>query len=450
MVSKFRKYFKLGKEQKFQRNLRWFLPGLGVKRWLLVILVGTTFIGVGIGILILDIYRSASDTWWLPLMSYASLRVLSRPLRVIIFGGIGFGLLVGGIWGLNRALVIPFRKPGQPIVDTISTHRRKERGPRIVVIGGGHGLSMLLRGLKAYSHRLTAIVTVADDGGSSGRLRRSMGILPPGDLRNCLAALSDDETMITQLFQYRFADGDGDLNGHSFGNLFISALSEITGSFEGALAESGKVLAINGRVLPSCLEDINLVGEINPPGSGEKIVVEGESNITESKGKIQRIWLKPSNPKAYPEVIQAILSADLIVLGPGSLFTSILPNVLVPDIAAALRTSQGFKVYVCNVATQPGETDNYCCWDHIETIISHGGSGLIDLVVQNNNFNGKLLNGMKWVKVENGHQIMYPIYEANLIDETEPWHHDSNKLASVLMDLYQEKTGPLVENIRNK
>lgn len=449
MKSKLLKLLQFSKNGTFHRNMRWFLPGLGVKRWVLVILGGTTFIGIGIGIFVLDIYRSSPDTWWLPIMSYASLRILSRPLRIIIFGGIGFGLLLGGIWGLNRALVIPFRKPGQPIVETISTHRRRERGPKIVVIGGGHGLAMLLRGLKAYSHRLIAVVTVADDGGSSGRLRKSMGIIPPGDLRNCLAALSDDETMITQLFQYRFADGDGDLNGHSFGNLFLTALSEITGSFEEALAESGKVLAINGRVLPSCLDDINLVGELNSPETEESIVVEGESKITAIKGMIKRVWLKPSNPRANPEVIQAILSADLIVLGPGSLYTSILPNVLVPDIAAALKTSRGLKIYVCNVATQPGETDSYSCENHIESIQNHGGKNLIDLVIINNNFTGKLLKDMQWVEIDDYLHLNFPIYEANLIDETEPWHHDSMKLASVIMDLFQDKTGPLTDNNRD-
>jgi len=429
-----------------RRNLRWLLPGLGVKRWLVVILGGTTLIGIGIGIFVLEIYRTAPETWWLPFLSIASLRTISRPMRVLIFVLIGLAFLLGGIWGLNRVLVRPFVRPGQPIVDTLTTHRRKERGPRCVAIGGGHGLAMLLRGLKRYTNHLTAVVTVADDGGSSGRLRQSMGILPPGDLRNCLAALSDDETMITQLFQYRFANGGGELDGHSFGNLFISALSEITGSFEDAIAESGKVLAVHGQVLPSSLVDVKLMGEVILPNGNQIVGIQGESNITKAEGKILRVFLKPSNPRAYPQVIQAILSADIIVIGPGSLFTSIMPNLLVPDIAAAIRASQGFKVFVCNVATQLGETENFSCNEHVNALESHGGSGLIDLVVQNNNFNGKLLKNMQWVTISNDGDINCPIYEANLIDETEPWHHNSEKLASVLMDLYQERTGPLAEN----
>ena len=428
-----------------KKNLKWLEPGLGVKRWLVIALAGTTLVGVGFGILVLDIYRNAPDTWWLPLLSYISLRQLARPVRVIIFGVLGFGLLLGGIWGLNRAVLKPFLRPGKPIVDTLTTHRRRERGPRVVAIGGGHGLSMLLRGLKAYTNRLTAIVTVADDGGSSGRLRQSLGILPPGDMRNCLAALSDDETLMTQLFQYRFANGGGELDGHSFGNLFISALTEITGSFEDAIAESGRVLAVHGRVLPSTLQDVQLLADVEHPDQPHEVRVEGESRIGSGQGRIKRVWLKPNNPPAFPKVIQALLAADLIVIGPGSLYTSILPNLLVPDIAAAIRASQAVKFYVCNVATQPGETDDFSCDDHIHAIEDHGGSGLFDLVVQNNNFNGKLLQNMRWVTIRKETNIHSPVYEANLIDDTEPWHHDSEKLATVLIQLYQARTGPLAD-----
>jgi uncharacterized cofD-like protein len=426
-----------------RRTITWFRPGLGVKRWLVVILVGTTFIGVGIGFLVLDIYRKAPETWWLPYLSAIALQSLARPYRVLIFGSLGLGFLLGGLWGLNKALMKPFVRPGQPIVDSLKTHRLKERGPKIVAIGGGHGLAMLLRGLKHYSHRITAVVTVADDGGSSGRLRESMGILPPGDLRNCLAALSDDETMISQLFQYRFANGGGGLDGHSFGNLFISVLSELTGSFEDAVAESGKVLAVSGRVLPSSLVNVKLVGEVELPESSQVIRIDGESKIGEAGGRIRRVSLEPDNPAAYPKVLQAILGADLIILGPGSLYTSILPNLLVPDLSAAIRVSQALKIFVCNVATQPGETDHFTCGDHVRAVETHGGSGLIDLVVQNNSFNGKLLSDMQWVTVGKGSDLACSVYEANLIDDTEPWHHDSGKLSEVIMSLYQERTGPL-------
>src|SRR5512135_1636830 len=378
--------------------LGWLIPGLGIKRWIIVDLLGTTLLGVGLGVLLLEVYRTAPDTWWLPILSIASLRVLSRPLRVLIFGGIGLGLVLLGIWGINRSLLAPFRRSGKPVLDELTDHRRKERGPRIVTIGGGHGLSTLLRGLKAYSYNITAVVTVADDGGSSGRIRRAHGIPPPGDIRNCLAALSNDEALMTQLFQYRFSDGNTELDGHPFGNLFISALSEITGSFEEAVVESGRVLAVHGRVLPATLHDVRLVADVQLPHSTGEVRVEGESTIPKFPGDVQRVWLEPSSPAAYPQVIQAILASELIVIGPGSLFTSILPNLLVPDIVAAIQASKALKLYVCNVATQPGETDGYTSEDHIKVLNNHVGGLIFDIIVMNNKYEGKLPAGTEWVK----------------------------------------------------
>jgi len=434
--------------RRVSQSARWLAPGLGVKRWLFFILVGTTLLGIGFGVFILEIYRSTpsdANIWWLSILSTISLRALARPLRVAIFAGIGLGFLIGGIYGLNRVLLSPFVRPGRTVVDTLAGHRRRERGPHIVVIGGGHGLSMLLRGLKAYSNNLTAVVTVADDGGSSGRLRRTMGILPPGDIRNCLAALSNDEALMTQLFQYRFADSSSELDGHSFGNLFISALAELTGSFEEAVAESGRVLSVHGRVLPSTLRDVRLIADVVLPNSTQEIRIKGESRIPEAKGQVRRVWLEPDNPPAFPTVIKAILSADMIIIGPGSLYTSILPNLLVPDISAAVQASQAFKVFICNVATQPGETDAFTCSDHIQALEDHVGSGLFDLLVCNQNFEGELLDGMEWVKMGDSPVIEYVIFQADLISSSEPWHHDEEKLARVLMNIYQARTGPLAD-----
>jgi len=436
--------------QQIAHSLQWLSPGLGVKRWLAVILAGTTLLGIGFGIFILEIYRatpSNAQPWWLLFLSQVSLRALARPLRVLIFGSIGLGLVLGGIWGLNRALLSPYVRPGRAVVDTLAGHRRRERGPRVVAIGGGHGLSMLLRGLKPYTYNLTAVVTVADDGGSSGRLRRTMGILPPGDIRNCLAALSSDEALLTQLFQYRFANGGAELDGHSFGNLFISALAEITGSFEEAVAESGRVLAVHGRVLPSSLHDVRLVADIVPPNTTQEIRIEGESRIPEMRGRIRRVWLEPDNPPAFPAVIKAILAADLLVIGPGSLYTSILPNLLVPDIAAAVQASQALKIYVSNVATQPGETDDFTCADHILALEEHVGSGLFDILVCNVNYDGELLEGMNWVRIDDESIPDYAIYKTDLIADDEPWHHDEAKLAQVLIDIYQDRTGPLTDSV---
>ncbi len=429
----------------FLQTSRWLMPGLGVKRWLGMVLLGITLTGVGLAILVLDIYRTAPETWWLPILSAASLRFLPRLLRALIFGGIGLGLIVGGIWGLNRSLMAPFLRPGRRVVDALTSHRRRERGPRVVAIGGGHGLATLLRGLKQHTNNITAIVTVADDGGSSGRLRQTMGILPPGDIRNCLAALSNDEAMLTQLFQYRFPNGTSGLDGHSFGNLFISALAEITGSFEAAVAESGRVLSVSGRVLPSTLHDVRLVADVRLPYRVTEVRVEGESQIPESAGSVRRVWLEPNDPKAFPQAIQAILAADMILIGPGSLYTSILPNLLVPDIAAAVRASRALKIYICNVATQPGETDGYTCGDHLRALEEHAGGDLFEMVVSNSNCEADLPENIQWVPTEDDLLTDYPIYQSDLIDPALPWRHNSERLAQVLIDLLQERTGPLAE-----
>jgi uncharacterized cofD-like protein len=428
--------------QRLFLNMRWLIPGIGVKRWVLVILVGTTLLGVGLAVYLLDIYRNAPDTWWLPIIKIVSLQFIQvRILRALIFGAIGVGLIILGITGLNRSLLRPFMKPGKDIIDTVAEYRRRDKGPKIVVIGGGTGLASVLRGLKAYSRNITAVVTVADDGGSSGEIRKSVGILPPGDIRNCLAALSNDEELITQLFQYRFAAGAG-LNGHSLGNLLITALTEITGSFEAAIAESARVLAVQGTVLPSTLKNINLVAEIELPEKKVTLNVKGESAISSTGGKVRRVWLDPGNPSPFPPTLQAILNADLILVGPGSLYSSIIANLLVPDLVDAIHVSKACKMYICNVATQHGETDGYSCEDHIGAIKQHVGINLFDLIVTNNRFEGVLPGGSEWVKVTNK-ESRNALYQADLIDSENPWRHDSAKLAKVLMDLYMERTGPL-------
>ncbi len=422
---------------------QWLKPGLGVKRWLGFIILGNMFIGLGLAVLLLNVYRTAPDTWWLPLLSAASLRFLPRWLRALIFGGMGFGMMIWGLWGLSRSLLAPFLRPGKPVVETIAAYRLRERGPHVVAIGGGHGLATLLRGLKKYTHNITAVVTVADDGGSSGRLRRSLGVLPPGDIRNCLAALSNDEALLTQLFQYRFADGDGELDGHAFGNLFISALSAITGSFEEAIAESGRVLSVHGRVLPATLRQVNLAAEVELPHQNAGVRVVGESRIPEMPGRIRRVWLEPEHPPAFPKAIQAILAADMVVVGPGSLYTSILPNLLVPDIAAALRATRAFRVYVCNVATQPGETDGFSCQDHIAALEAHVGERLFDLVLVNNAMHGALPEGVQWVRLVPEKPFPYPVYAAPVSDPEHPVRHNADVLAHTLMRLLEERTGPL-------
>lgn len=430
-------------QENLRQFIRWFKPGLGVKRWLVLILLGITLLGVGFAILLLDLYRTEwGSELILTLLSYASLRFLPRELRVLIFGGLGVGLVVFGIWELNRSLLRPFMRPGRAVVDELTSYRRLERGPRVVAIGGGHGLASLLRGLKEHTRNLTAVVTVADDGGSSGRLRETFGILPPGDIRNCLAALSNDEALLTQLFQYRFSGSPG-LDGHSFGNLFITALSDITGSFEEAVAESGRVLSVHGRVLPSTLHDVRLVADIQMPHLLNEVRVEGESRIPEIAGRVRRVWLEPNNAPAFPPVLQALLSAELIIVGPGSLYTSLLPNLLVTDLLAALRVSRALKVFVCNIAAQKGETDAYSCYDHVRALEEHVGEDLFDLVLCNDNYDVHLARDVEWVRADERSLGDSRLYTTDLVDEAHPWRHDSAKLAQVLMNLYYERTGPL-------
>ncbi len=409
-------------------------------------MLGTALIGVGFAVIILDVYRNTPDTWYLPIISFLSLRFLARPVRALIFGMGGILFIVVGVWGINRTLLKPFIRPGKHLLDTVSNYQKLDKGPKVVVIGGGTGLSALLRGLKKHTSNITAIVTVADDGGSSGELRRNMGILPPGDIRNCLTALSDDEELLSQVFQYRFGENAG-LNGHSLGNLLITALTEITGSFEEAVAESGRVLAVRGNVFPSTLHDVALVAEIGKSdldGQEKVTTVRGESEITKLGGSIKKVWLEPGNPRAYPPTIQALLSADMIIIGPGSLYTSLLPNLLVPDITEAFRASRALKFFVSNVATQPGETDGFNCGDHVQSVEKVLKKGYFDVIVCNDNCKGNLPKGIDYVCVDDGLLKDYAVYSGNLIDLDSPWRHDSLKLANAIIDLYNERTGPLV------
>ena len=423
---------------------RWLRPGLGVKRWLLFVMAGVTLIGLGMAVVLIDLYRTdTSDPALLTFLSYASLRFLPRLVRALIFGGLGIGLIVYGMYKLNRSLLRPFLRPGSDMVDTLTDYQRRNRGPRVVAIGGGHGLSTLLRGLKAHTRNLTAVVTVADDGGSSGKLRESYGILPPGDIRNCLAALSNDETMLTQLFQYRFS-GSTELEGHSFGNLFITALADITGSFENAVVESGRVLSVNGRVFPATLHDVKLVASLELPHSVNEVRVEGESKIPAMAGRVRRVWLEPDDAPVFPPVINAILSAEVIVVGPGSLYTSLLPNLLVPDLLASLRATRAIKIYICNIATQAGETDSFTVFDHVRALEEHIGADVFDVILCNNNYEGALNESSVWVRADAKTLSDERTHTTDLADSAHPWRHDSAKLAQVILNIFNQKTGPLI------
>src|SRR5579872_1987387 len=358
------------------RWLRWLTPGLQIKRWLLLLMASELVLVLGVAYALKEIYKSAH----LPaIFYYITIQFWPYWARAIIFGLFGVGLLLVSYLKLTQSVLGPFL-PGNSttsLVEIIHAFRLRGRGPRIVTIGGGTGLSSLLRGLKTYTSNLSVIVTVADDGGSSGRLRDEYRILPPGDFRQCLIALADAEPLMKQLFDHRFAEGS--LDGHAFGNLFIMAMADVTGNFEQALRESGKVLAVKGTILPSTLQDVTLVASIN----GSTVV--GESKIPKQNAPISHVFLKPDGAQVNPEAAQAILNAELIIVGPGSLYTSILPNLLVEGMVEAIKASPALKLYICNLAAQPGETEGYTVDDYLRVIREHAGANLFDFVLVNSN-----------------------------------------------------------------
>jgi uncharacterized cofD-like protein len=400
--------------------------------------VGTVLFGLGVALLLLNLQQVSPQSPLVDALDLAGGRFALRAIFLLVFGVL---LLYLAVFRLNRTLLAPYLRSGKPVVDAVAAHRRLGRGAKVVAIGGGTGLSTLLRGMKHRTSNLTAIVTVADDGGSSGRLRRSLGLPPPGDIRNCLAALSEDEDLLTQLFRYRFS-GDGALEGHSFGNLFIAAIAAVTGSFEQGVLEAGRVLAVRGRVLPSTLRDVSLVADKAHAVDAQAFRIEGESRIPAVPGLVRRVHLEPNDVPAYPEAIRAILAADMIIIGPGSLYTSLLPNLLVPEITEAILASRAFKVFVCNVATQAGETDGYDCGGHLRAIEEHTGGQLVDLVLVNSTPLPQLPPGVSAVR-QSGNGLGVVVAAEDVADAETPGRHDPDKLADVLLRLLEERTGPL-------
>ncbi len=413
--------------QSTTRWLRWLTPGLQIKRWLLLLMLSELVLVLGVGYALKEIYRTLT----LPReFYYITLQFWPYWARALIFGIVGVGLLVISYLKLTQSVLGPFL-PGNStgsIVEMIHAFRVKGRGPRIVAIGGGTGLSSLLRGLKTYTSNLSAIVTVADDGGSSGRLRDEYRILPPGDFRQCLVALADAEPLMKQLFDHRFKEGS--LDGHSFGNLFIMAMADVTGNFEHALRESGKVLAVKGTILPSTLQDVTLVASMNGRS------VEGESKIPKQNEPISQVFLKPDGAQANPEAVQAILNAELVVIGPGSLYTSILPNLLVEGMVEAIKASPALKVLVCNLASQKGETDGYNVDDYLRVIREHVGSNLFDFVLVNSNHSHMPTGGQAQVIFKSEDASTHPevrFIAADVVNVRLPSHHDPDKLARTIM-----------------
>jgi uncharacterized cofD-like protein len=339
---------------------KWLYPGIGVKRW-----IGLS--AFGIVLLIFGTRYLRSEEFWV-------IQILDA---IIVISGII--ILILGIKMMMRSFIaayVPSSKDTE-LVDILFQKKQLGRGPKIVTIGGGTGLSVLLTGLKENTSNITAVVTVADDGGSSGRLRQEFDILPPGDIRNCLVALADAPALMRDLFQFRF-NTNSELSGHSFGNLFITVMTRLTGDFEKAIKETSKVLALRGRVIPSTLNNVVLVAE-HKDGS----TTVGEDRIPRAHRPIKKVSLNPIESQATPDAIKAIEEAQIIVLGPGSLFTSIIPNLLIKEISQAIANSGAIKVYVCNVMTQPGETDGFSVSDHIKALINHSHPRVLDYCIIN-------------------------------------------------------------------
>jgi uncharacterized cofD-like protein len=410
------------KKYNLKTFFKWFYPGMRVKRWALLSLLGIVLIMIGV----FGMTSIPSDLSLIITYIYYTNVIIGIILIILGFKNMMISVVT---------LLMP-HKEGH-LIDIMYQKRFLEHGPKIVVIGGGTGLSVLLHGIKEYTSNITAVVTVADDGGSSGRLRQQFDIVAPGDIRNCLVALAADETMMRELFQYRFKQ-ETEFSGHSFGNLFLTAMTQVTGDFEKAIKESSKVLSIRGRVLPSTLEKVTLVAEHK-----DGRVTEGEAQIPKAGSPIAKIFIRPQDASAAPDAVKAIREAELIILGPGSLYTSIIPNLLIKDIRDAVTDAQVSKIYVCNIMTQPGETDRFKASDHIKELVTHTHPKIVDACIVNV---GRIPTAMlekysreNSIPVEADSQTIkdfgYGVIEDDLVSATDLVRHDANKLARIIANL---------------
>ncbi len=433
------------KMKKFRNSMRmpkdagWLIPGLQVKRWFILIFAGAVM--MAFGLLILCDIKPVFYTMEFVRKVASKISTEWIAFTIVMFGA---AMFFKG-WQKTNLSILDLNngREKETILEALYRRRKLNRGPKIVAIGGGTGLSMLLKGIKHITNNITAVVTVGDDGGSSGRLREDMGILPPGDIRNCIAALADDEDLITKLFQYRFKSGEG-LEGHSFGNLFLTALCSITGDMVRAVKESSNVLSIRGRVLPSTLDDMKLVAEME-----DGRIIHGESNIPEAHGKIKRLFTDPVQCKPLEDVLAAIKDADLIIMGPGSLYTSVIPNLLIEEISKEVAQSNAKKIYVCNIMTQPGETDNYSVSDHLTALMKHANSrNILDAVLVNDFIPSNLADKYKLagsypvkVDVENIKKLGIKIFPKKLIEDSREGlvRHSSNRVARAIYYWYKKE-----------
>jgi uncharacterized cofD-like protein len=403
--------------------LKWFYPGIGIKRWI-------SLSAFGVILIIIGSLRLRTEELW----------IVQALNAIVLISGII--ILILGIKRMMRFFIREFgpSEKNVQLVDILYQKRQLARGPKVVTVGGGTGLSVILSGLKEYTYNITAIVTVADDGGSSGRLRQQFDILPPGDIRNCLVALADAPTLMRDLFQFRFGK-DSEMSGHNFGNLFITVMTQLTGDFEKAIKETSRVLALRGQVIPSTLNNVVLVAE-HKDGS----TTEGENKIPKKGLPIKKVFLRPFEYQATPEALKAIEEAQVIVLGPGSLYTSIIPNLLIKEITDSIVASSAIKMYVCNIMTQPGETDGYDTADHIRALIKHSHPRIFDYCIVNSGEIPK--ETLKRYGQEKSHLVNcdieeiarmgYRVIEEDTVAISDVIRHDSEKLAKVILAFIEE------------
>lgn len=422
--------------------LKWLYPGMRVKRWLFMVLAGAVLLSAGIfvalGSTVLDLLNWLTEIIFLHTSEYLPQISVTVGLGIMVAGFIIIFIGIRQIINSITSVVSPGDR--KHLADLLYRRRFLAQGERIVVIGGGTGLSTMLRGLKEYTSNITAVVTVTDDGGSSGRLVRDFGVLPPGDVRNCITALADEEALMARLLDYRFESGGSDLHGHSLGNLLLTAMTQISGDFDKAIQEVSQVLAIRGRVLPSTLDHVCLRAEFT-----DRTCAEGERNIVElgKRKRIHQLTLLPPHAKALPDVIDAIDKAAAIVIGPGSLYTSILPNLLLPEIRAALERSKVRRIYICNVMTQPGETDRFSAADHVRVLREHAGASVFDTVMVNQQAPSEEIlqryveEGAEWVApdADRIRQLGYHVIRGSFISEDNLVRHDAAALAHAIVYL---------------
>ncbi len=409
------------------------LPGVSLKRWLIVGAVGLLAMALGV-LFALDVSTGPA---FISFARSATLEGEPAYLRGAVFIAIGILAALFAAYGLYRSFGVAGQRPRHwNILESLYVERILGSGPRITVIGGGSGLPSLLRGIKQYTSNVTAIVTMADDGGSSGRLRDELGIQPPGDIRNCLVALADSEEVMQRLMDYRFSS-DGELDGHSFGNILIAALAGIGGDFYRGVEIAGELLAIRGRVVPSTNTDVTLIGTTE---TGETLV--GETNVAMAQSSLLSLSLSPPDPAPHPEAIRALLEADLVIIGPGSLYTSIVPNLVISGIARALNESKALKVYVCNVAEEPRQTEGYTVFDHLEAVRHYAGMGSVDAVVANSRIpEGPTPAGLDFIPPPGVWPDDTPLVTADVIDDEYRARHNSQRLAGVIATVYRRQRG---------